>query len=548
MIDFLRRHWIAVGATFIFWIWVALLLRLTIAHDQGHWVYTYDDTYIHLAIARNLAEHGIWGVTQHGFTSSASSLLWPLLLAAGGLLTGFWEQIPLALNLILSTVLIWLVYFMVRRYHQGPILLAVVMLFLLVLVPLPSLAITGMEHVLQIVLDFAFFFTATAILLRAPAAGGQLLSRKDLPLLLLAPLVVMARFEGIFIVDIVCLLLAIRGRWLLAGLLGVLALLPVGVYGMISLGNHWYFLPNSVLLKGQLIDVTSLAGIVAYLKQLYHRMVAGKLAVLLLIGVLDIFLLLRQRRRTIWSPTGVLSVIFLAVIAQHILFAAYDFRYGSYLVAIGTIIMAMSLTEYLGTFELPATEPVHRQGRLVRGLLVMVVPLVLLSAAHRGLAWCKDIVLASTNIYQQQYQMGEFVREYYADQPIAVNDIGAVSYFGRARTVDLEGLANMEAASMRRARRFDAGAVKQLTSGAGVKFAMVYDTWYEGGKRLPPDWTKVGEWKINNNIICGGDVVSIYAVDPAEKGRLIQSLQEFAPKLPKDVEQRGEYTLRLSAR
>src|SRR5438132_223114 len=48
----------------------------------GAFTYPLDDAYIHLAVAKNLAAHGVWGVTQHGFTFANSSLAWPLLLAA----------------------------------------------------------------------------------------------------------------------------------------------------------------------------------------------------------------------------------------------------------------------------------------------------------------------------------------------------------------------------------------------------------------------------------------------------------------------------------
>ena len=41
-----------------------------------------------MAVARNLAEHGVWGVTRYEFTSSTSSLAWPLLLAAADLVVG----------------------------------------------------------------------------------------------------------------------------------------------------------------------------------------------------------------------------------------------------------------------------------------------------------------------------------------------------------------------------------------------------------------------------------------------------------------------------
>ena len=56
---------------------ILLGMRLT----EGHWVYTLDDAYIHLAMARTLALDGVWGVALHAFAACSSSPLWTLLLA-----------------------------------------------------------------------------------------------------------------------------------------------------------------------------------------------------------------------------------------------------------------------------------------------------------------------------------------------------------------------------------------------------------------------------------------------------------------------------------
>jgi hypothetical protein len=72
----------------ILWIIVATILVLSIIRNQGHVVYALDDAYIHMAIAKNFAQHGVWGITQYGFTSSSSSLLYTLLLS---------QQFPLRL-------------------------------------------------------------------------------------------------------------------------------------------------------------------------------------------------------------------------------------------------------------------------------------------------------------------------------------------------------------------------------------------------------------------------------------------------------------------
>ena len=47
----------------------------------GQHVFPLDDAYIHLSIARTLAEHGTYGLQPGAFATPASSLAWPLLLA-----------------------------------------------------------------------------------------------------------------------------------------------------------------------------------------------------------------------------------------------------------------------------------------------------------------------------------------------------------------------------------------------------------------------------------------------------------------------------------
>ncbi|MGH9386953.1 MAG: hypothetical protein ACRD2N_22015 [Vicinamibacterales bacterium] len=44
-------------------------------YTNGRLSYSLDDAYIHLAIAKNLARHGLWGCTPFHFSSSSSSLL-----------------------------------------------------------------------------------------------------------------------------------------------------------------------------------------------------------------------------------------------------------------------------------------------------------------------------------------------------------------------------------------------------------------------------------------------------------------------------------------
>src|SRR4029453_12096 len=60
----------------------ALLLWIGIRQTGHAFVYAQDDPYIHLSLARTLADHGVWGLRADQFASASSSPLWTLLLAA----------------------------------------------------------------------------------------------------------------------------------------------------------------------------------------------------------------------------------------------------------------------------------------------------------------------------------------------------------------------------------------------------------------------------------------------------------------------------------
>ena len=75
----------------------AILIASWYAADH-HFVYPLDDAYIGMAIAKNLALHGVWGVSRYGFTSADSSLLFPLLMAAVYRIAGVNEVAPLAIS------------------------------------------------------------------------------------------------------------------------------------------------------------------------------------------------------------------------------------------------------------------------------------------------------------------------------------------------------------------------------------------------------------------------------------------------------------------
>jgi hypothetical protein len=149
----------------------------------------------------------------------------------------------------------------------------------------------------------------------------------------------------------------------------------------------------------------------------------------------------------------------------------------------------------------------------------------------------KDTPKASHNIFEQQYQMASFLRQFYQGQVVAANDIGAINYLADIRLVDLAGLGTRESAAFKLKRTYGSRQVATVAEQYRTQIALVYDSWFQ----IPAEWTKVGEWQIRDNVVCGDDTVSFYAVDAAAIPGLTENLQTFASHLPADVIQRGDY-------
>jgi hypothetical protein len=97
---FLRRHWpLWVALAFLASAGV-LTVRACLAATGGHFVYALDDPYITMAMARTLVRHGTWGVTPADFSSSCSSPLWLLCVAATYAVFGVNDLSPLVLQLL----------------------------------------------------------------------------------------------------------------------------------------------------------------------------------------------------------------------------------------------------------------------------------------------------------------------------------------------------------------------------------------------------------------------------------------------------------------
>lgn len=534
MISLIKKHWpliIALGVL----VTITVLLISSIRENQGHLVYALDDPYIHMSIAKSFAQHGVWGINKYWFTSSSSSLLWTLLLSLIYFLFGVNEVSPFILNLIFGTLVVFGVYLLLRKYSLQPLFILIVLLTIIFFTPLPSLIFSGQEHTMHAVLTIPFVYLSAKILLDEKSAFKEYIL-----LLILAPLVTTARYEGLFLVLVVCTLFAARTRWVYSFLLGGLAIIPIAIYGVISITKGWYFLPNSVLLKGHTPSF-SIIGMSKFFHD-FSAQIAGNQHIFILLSVaLLLFILQFTKQKTFWKDSGIMLAIFIATTLLHMLFArtGWFFRYEAYLVALGIFVIAIGMREYLPE----KLSIVFDKSLIPKYVTIALLILIVISPlAKRGVLSLTRMLRATTNIYEQQYQMGLFLNQFYQGESVAANDIGAINYLADIKCFDLWGLGSLEIAKAKMDKRYTTRQIYDLAKQKEIKIAIVYDHWFEGYGGIPPEWIKVGEWKISNNVVCGGDIVSFYAVNSSEVDNLIENLRAFSSHLPKDVVQSGDYT------
>ena len=116
--------------------------------------------------------------------------------------------------------------------------------------------------------------------------------------------------------------------------------------------------------------------------------------------------------------------------------------------------------------------------------------------------------------------MHVFAVDYYK-KPVAVNDIGFVSYDNDNFVLDMYGLSSMDAFRARSTN--ESHAVDWMDSLArvhNVKVAMVYDSWFP---TLPDRWEKIAELRLSGRqISVGGSKVSVFVLD----GAVLQEVRE----------------------
>lgn len=501
-------------------VWVLVVAYRTCDH---HFIYALDDTYIGMAMAKNLALHGVWGVTPFGFTSSDSSLLFPILLGTAYRLFGVNQFAPLVLSWTFGLASIFAAQRILARF-LAPRAQTAVLILLVLFAPLFVVGIIGMEHSAHLLFTLLFL----GYFLRDPDSGPQ----AERPILMgaITALMVAARYEGLFIVLPALCVLALEKRWKVAFTIAIGAALPVGSYALFSIAHGGYWLPNSVALKGASGDHPSAAhALVNLAARIQENFDEGSQLFIILAGLAVAFVALLRHSRRVAIPL----LLVLVAGTLHICLAQVGmyYRYDAYLFAASTIAIACAFP----LLRRIASKPLFATSFFLFFAAGAVQLLTSVAQMHM-------LPLISRNIYLRQWQMGRFVHDYFPTADVAANDIGAVNYLSTIHCYDLVGLANQDVFTARRSGRYTTDFLRTNAAAQGVQIAIAYDRWFGdppgvpvGGPPLPANWIRVAHWDIEDPSIIGDHIVSFYAVDPGQADALRTALQKFNPTVPTEV-------------
>lgn len=492
--------------------------------------YPLDDTYIHMSIAKNLAQNNTWGINANQFSAASSSILYTVLLAALFKIFSANFLIPFVINVITGVILIIIIQKRLQKENINYISQFLIIFLVIFFTPLPALVISGMEHTLQCLFSFLFIFIFSDWYENFKNNKAVKLPAS---LYITGLLVCAIRYEGLFLVGIVCLILLWNKKISAAFLLGFISLLPIIIFGFYSVSKGSYFLPNSVLLKSTPVELSS-TGAVSFISNiLIDKLTLFKngitsLATQRLLLILPLtYLMFRKFFADKNAYAQILLILAVSTLLQ-LSFAStgWFYRYEAYLVLCSVVIISLVVYKYGKPYFQSQQKAVYPV--LVFVAFILFFPLLLRSAA----AYTKA-KQACINIYEQQNQIGNFIKKYYNKDTVALNDIGAVSYQKQSGVVDLWGLADIDVAKGKRNNYSTPAFLYKLANDKNVKIAAVYDSWFDSA--LLNKWQKVATWQIKNNVICGDSIVSFYAVKNNIAPLLKTNLTEYQKSLPADI-------------
>lgn len=482
----------------------ALMYVIILSFNQGVFIFSLDDPYIHLALAENLW-HGHYGVNLQEFSAPSSSILWPFIIAPFTVISQG-DSLLLLLNVVFSLLALGQFKQLIElaekqrrlriKFGWQLMLYGAFILFANLL----GLTFLGMEHSLQLWLSMLLL---VALLKQA---HGEQPQRFFYLCIVLLPLI---RFETAVLSAAALLFIFARRYYWQSMFTGMVLLACVACFSLFLLSLGLGYLPDSVLAKSD-VAANGFYRLIANFKQNLQASSPPVMKGLLLLIIASYFI---WQAKTLAEPAlRLLSAVLALAIVLHLLGGriGWFWRYELYIWAV-----SLSFLLYL--------QLLHAN----KMRLVFLAALMFFSLEH--IAAYSLTPFASSNIYLQQYQMHRFISEVY-QKPVAVNDLGWTSYHNPNYVLDLWGLGSSEARAMRKAGDKSAW-LEQLVAHKQIELVMIYHNpvWFEN---VPASWIKLGELDSDRFRIVSLYPVSFFTPCSACVGDLQKDLAEFAKTLP----------------
>lgn len=326
--------------------------------------------------------------------------------------------------------------------------------------------------------------------------------------ILLGPLV---RYENLAISFLAIIVLFYNGKRKIALFSTLFIIVTLACFSLFLNHLHLGFFPSSIVAKSRLEGrgTFPFSLFISFANNLKQRQ--GPMLIILL-GLILVKLRFKNHREIIFIVAG-------AVLAH---LAAGDImgrRYTVYML----VIMLLTIF-YL--YKDALTQFFETKG-FKRNAIVGVVLLITATLASFETA---RIPLASNNIYEQQYQMHRLAKLY--GKPVAINDLGFVSFRNDAYVLDLWGLASLKALKLRN-EATSPDWPETLCAEHNVGLVMVYDDWF---RQRPVNWMRVGDITLSRKRVApAGETVAFYARSQSDKDSIIPVLNRFKTTVPHGV-------------
>lgn len=500
-----------------------MYILIMLSTTENYFTYILDDAYIHLALAKNFALHGVWGVTKYSFSSSSSSPIFTFIISAFISVFGNHAIIPLAFNIIAAFLLIVVLNKYYSNYFNQSRYIVIASLFTLFFAVLHVQIVSGMEHVLQVLVIAANIYCFQKWI-KDSFKKGIYAYWFYFTILLLG----LIRFESMFYFAALSFVFLLIKKFKNAVLVLIIGFVPILFFGYFNYPRSGYFFPNSVVVKGTLLDLSGnifSQALEIILRKLILNITFYKIGIFpLLIGVVLIY---RDYKSKLNFQNIVLKnfmfLVWSLVLILHCLFGEVKsiFRYEAYLLVAFAMILIPKLVSFF-------TKPLltFKTEKIIGTFVLVNMALLIYKFGYAHTL----ITNGSANIYQQQVESARFLHTYYNDSKVVANDIGAITYFTDIHLLDFMGLGSMEMVKFKIEKKFFDDEVEDFltkyTRDNNYQLAIAYEEWLDG--HTPKNWKKVAVLKTSGSCaVLGEDHLYIYSINPKIHNTLKEQVRNF---------------------